>query len=500
MNRLIDESFVSLPLYRLGQAAIERAEALGATYAAFRIERIKNFHLGMRDAALVTSANQEDFGMSLRVLSAGTWGFAAIGELSQRNALLIADQAIEAATISRPLSGDFVELQSEPIYRQGQYVSSYEIDPWQISDREKSDLLATWSQQLLHHTIVDHVEAQIIFVKECTYYQDSFGTSTTQQRIRVHPSLTAYAVPESGMESMRTIAPPVGRGYEYLTGAHWDWAAELAELPELLIERTKAKSVEADFYDLVIHPSNLWLTIHESIGHATELDRALGYEAAYAGTSFATFDKLGTLQYGSQLMNVTGDRNVEHGLATVGWDHEGVAAQEWDLVKDGLFVGYQLDRQMAAQKGFPRSNGCAFADSPMRVPLQRMANVSLQPKPGGGDTEDLIADVEDGLYVVGDKSWSIDMQRFNFQFTAQRFYRIKNGKLGEMVKDAAYTSATTDFWNSMKDVGGRQTWELQGAFNCGKAQPAQIAPVSHGAPSARFHQVRVLNTIEEAGR
>ncbi|OIQ78816.1 metalloprotease TldD [mine drainage metagenome] len=500
MNHRIDESFVSLPLHNLGELAIERSQALGATYAAFRIERIKNLHLGMRDAILVTSANQEDFGMSLRVLLNGTWGFAAIGELSTRNALLIAEQAIEAATISRPLTGHFVEIQTEPIYRDGQYVSAYEIDPWEISDRDKSDLLTAWSTQLLGHSIVDHVEAEALFVKECTYYQDSFGTRTTQQRVRLHPSLTAYAVTESGMDSMRTIAPPVGRGYEYLTGAHWDWAGELAELPELLRERTKAKSVKPDFYDLVIHPSNLWLTIHESIGHATELDRALGYEAAYAGTSFATFDKLGTLQYGSKLMNVTGDRNIEHGLATVGWDHEGVASQQWDLIKDGLLVGYQLDRQMSAQKGFPRSNGCAFADSPLHVPVQRMANVSLAPKPDGGTTDDLIADVENGLYVVGDKSWSIDMQRFNFQFTAQRFFEIKNGKLGAMVKDAAYTSTTTDFWNSMKDVGGSQTWELQGAFNCGKAQPGQVAPVSHGAPSARFQQVRVLNTVEEAGR
>lgn len=500
MIHKIDESFIALPLNQLGQAAIEKAKALGATYAAFRIERIKSLQLAMRDANLVTSANQEDFGMSIRVLVAGTWGFAAIGELSQKNALLVAEQAVEAAQISRSLSDEFVELQAEPIYREGIYISSYEIDPWTVSDREKSDLLTTWSAQLLSQTIVDHVEAQALFVKECTYYQDSFGTTTSQQRIRLHPTLTAFAITDSGMESMRTIAPPVGRGYEYLTGTTWDWDAELAELPDLLVQRTKAKSVEAGAYDLVIHPSNLWLTIHESIGHATELDRALGYEAAYAGTSFATFDKLGTLQYGSPLMNVTGDRDIEHGLATVGWDHEGVAAQKWNLVKDGLFVGYQLDRQMASLKGFPRSNGCSFADSSAHVPVQRMANVSLQAKPDGGNTDDLIADVEDGLYVVGDKSWSIDMQRFNFQFTAQRFYRIKNGQLTEMVKDAAYTATTTDFWRSMSNIGGQQTWELYGAFNCGKAQPGQVAPVSHGAPSALFREVRVLNTVEEAGR
>jgi TldD protein len=500
VNRTPDQSFVALPLQQLGEVAIARAQAQGATYAAFRIERIKSLRLSLRDATLVTSANQEDLGMSLRVLLAGTWGFAAIGELSELNAILIADQAIIAATISRALSGEFVELQAEPIYRNGVYVSAYEIDPWTVPDREKSDLLTDWSAELLSHEIVDHVEAQALFVKECTFYRDSFGTSTTQQRIRLHPTLTAFAVTEYGMESMRTLAPPVGRGYEYLTGAHWDWADELAELPELLAERTKAKSVQAGSYDLVIHPSNLWLTIHESIGHATELDRALGYEAAFAGTSFATFDKLGTLHYGSRLMNVTGNRNIEHGLSTVGWDHEGVSAQEWDLVKDGIFVGYQLDRQMAALKGFSRSNGCSFADSSLHVPVQRMANVSLQAKPDGGDTKDLISGVEDGLYVVGDKSWSIDMQRFNFQFTAQRFYRIKNGQLGEMVKDAAYTATTTDFWGSMADIGGPQTWELQGAFNCGKAQPGQVAPVSHGAPSALFRQVRVLNTVEEAGR
>ena len=200
-------------------------------------------------------------------------------------------------------------------------------------------------------------------------------------------------------------------------------------MPELLAEKLKAPSVEAGRYDLVIHPSNLWLTIHESIGHATELDRALGYEANYAGTSFATYDKLGTLQYGSRVMNVTGDRTVEHGLATIGYDDEGVQTQSWDIVRDGVLVGYQLDRPMAHMKPeldrptAGRSNGCAYADSPGHIPIQRMANVSLQPAPDGPSTEELIGRVEHGLYVVGDKSWSIDMQRFNFQFTGQRFYR-----------------------------------------------------------------------------
>ncbi|HUW78438.1 MAG TPA: TldD/PmbA family protein, partial [Candidatus Nanopelagicaceae bacterium] len=386
MKRLIDPRFLALPLDRLGAVAVARARALGATYAAFRIERIKSLELALRDAELVTTSNQQDLGMSLRVLVAGTWGFAAIGELSEPNALLIAEQGIEAAIISRALSDEYVELAPEPIYSDGSYISKYEIDPWSVSDREKVELLATWSAQLLSHPIVDHVEAEALFVKENSFYLDSFGTRTIQQRIRLHPTLTAYAVTESGMESMRTLAPPSGRGYEYLGNEHWNWSDELAQIPDLLVQRTMAKSVTAGSYDLVIDPSNLWLTIHESIGHATELDRALGYEAAYAGTSFATFDKLGSLKYGSQLMNVTGDRNSEMGLASIGWDHEGVATQDWNLIEDGIFVGYQMDRQMASAKGFERSNGCAFADSPLHVPIARMANVSLQAKPGGGST------------------------------------------------------------------------------------------------------------------
>ncbi len=313
------------------------------------------------------------------------------------------------------------------------------------------------------------------------------------------------ALSDSGFETMRTLAPPVGRGWEFLTGpagnGNWDWDGELAELPELLAEKLHAPSVQAGTYDLVIDPSNLWLTIHESIGHATELDRAMGYEAAYAGTSFATFDKLGTLAYGSPVMHVTGDRTVEHGLATVGIDSEGVAGQSFDLVRDGTLVGYQLDRSIAGAMGFERSNGCAFADSPMHVPIQRMANVSLaHAGPQGPSTEDLIAAVDRGIFIMGDKSWSIDMQRYNFQFTGQRFYAIEKGRLAGQLKDVAYQATTTDFWGAMEAVGGASTWVLGGAFNCGKGQPGQVAPVSHGCPSVLVRGVRVLNAREESGR
>ena len=228
------------------------------------------------------------------------------------------------------------------------------------------------------------------------------------------------------------------------------------------------------------------------------LDRALGFEANYAGTSFATPDKLNKLQYGSRLMNVTGDRVTPHGLSTVGWDDEGVAAQQWDIIKDGVLVGYQTDRRIASAIGLERSNGCAFADSPAHVPIQRMPNVSLQADPNGPDLEALIGGVEDGIYIKGDKSWSIDMQRYNFQFTGQQFHRIRNGRLAGQIKDVAYQATTTDFWNSMSVVGGPSTWLLGGAFNCGKGQPGQIAAVSHGCPAALFENVNILNTVAEA--
>jgi TldD protein len=336
--------------------------------------------------------------------------------------------------------------------------------------------------------------------KEQTFYADTFGSSITQQRVRLQSLLNAVAVDAASgtFESMRTLAPPTGRGWEAVRDDEiWDWSGELARIPDLLAEKTKAPSVVAGPTDLVIDPTNLWLTIHESIGHATEYDRAIGYEAAYAGTSFATPEKRGVLQYGSPVMNVTADRTVHYGLATVGYDDEGVQAQSWDLIRDGIFVGYQLDRVFAPRLGQARSNGCSYADSPHHVPIQRMANVSLQSADEDISTADLISRVEDGIYVVGDKSWSIDMQRYNFQFTGQRFFRIRNGELDGQLRDVAYQATTTDFWNSMEAVGGPSTWRLGGAFNCGKAQPGQVAAVSHGCPSALFRKVNVLNTRSE---
>ncbi len=500
-DRPVDASFLDLPLGAIADAALERAGELGAEHADLRVQRLGHQLLRVHDGHLEGSNDSEDLGIGVRVISGGAWGFASTAELTPAAAARAVEEAMALAAVSRPLTANPVALAPEPTHI-GSHVSSYVIDPFDIDDAEKVELLAGWSRGLLADPAVDHVDARVYAVKENTYYADLGGTRTTQQRVRLSPELTAVAIDAStgAFETMTTLAPPVGRGWEYLRGDGWDWIGELAELPQLLAEKLRAPSVAAGTYDLVIDPSNLWLTIHESVGHATELDRALGYEANYAGTSFATYDQLGELQYGSALMHVTGDRLTEHGLSTVGWDDEGVASQGWDLVRDGVLVGYQLDRSMAALKGYPRSNGCAYADSAGHVPIQRMPNVSLQPAAEGPDTNSLIAGVERGIYVVGDKSWSIDMQRYNFQFTGQRFFLIENGRLVGQVKDVAYQATTTDFWGSLAALGGPQTYVLGGAFNCGKAQPGQVAAVSHGCPSAVFTGVRILNTVEEGGR
>jgi len=492
----IDADFTTLPLRDLAGTALEAARTLGADHADFRVERVRGQRIAVSDGNLESLSDADDSGIAVRVIVDGTWGFASAVDLTPQAARDAARQAVEVAKVAAAMNTERIELAPEPAYGDVAWVSAYEVDPFAVSPKDKADLLVAWSRQLLAHPVVSHVDASLYAVKECKFYTDG-ATTTTQQRVRLHPQITATAVTESGFDDMRTLAPPAGRGWEYLTGTGWDFHAELAELPELLAEKLNAPSVGAGRYDLVIDPSNLWLTIHESIGHATELDRALGYEAAYAGTSFATFDKFGQLQYGSPVMNVTGDRTAVHGLATVGYDDEGVAGQSWDLISGGVLVGYQLDRRMAVLKGFGRSNGCAFADSPSHMPLQRMANVSLRPAENGPSADDLIAGVENGIYILGDKSWSIDMQRYNFQFTGQRFYRISNGRLDGQLRDVAYQATTTDFWNSMEAVGGPQTYLLGGAFNCGKGQPGQVAPVSHGAPAALFRQVRVLNTTQE---
>jgi TldD protein len=408
------------------------------------------------------------------------------------------------ARASAALGRRRVALAAEPAH-QGWWSGPAVVDPLQVPPHERMALLVDRSADLLRHPAVAHTQAESHAVRERTHYADLAGTRVQQQRTRVHGEWTAFALSHDGMESMRTLAPPTARGWEYLSGPvaphgaapGWDWAAEIEAMPELLAEKAGSPSVEPGPSTLILDPTHLWLTIHESVGHATELDRALGYEANYAGTTFATADAPGHLSYGSSLMRVTGDRLAPHGLATAAFDDEGVAAQQWDIIADGTLVDFQLDRAMAAAFGRDRSNGCAYADSFAHVPIQRMPNVSLQPAASQTSLDDLVASIDDGLLLLGDNSWSIDMQRYNFQFTPQRAWRIRDGRAAGQVRDVAYQSSTPQFWHALTELGGAPSYQLGGAINCGKGQPGQAAPVSHGCPAAVFSAIQVLNTNQE---
>src|SRR3954471_4582304 len=341
----IDAAFRALPLARLADAALSRARELGAEHADVRVERIVSQSVELRHAGVTGVVDSTVEGLAVRVVVDGTGGLASHVDLTPERAAATAERAVGVARALAPLARERVERAAEPVHAAAEWCSPYAVDPLAVPTGEKVALLAERSRRLLAAG-VDHVRAGVTAVRENKFYADLAGTSTLQQRVRVEPTLSATVVDHADgtFESMASLAPPVARGWEYLTGTGWEWDDELARLPGWLAEKAAAPSVEPGRHDLVIDPSNLWLTIHESVGHATEYDRAIGYEAAYAGTSFATPDLLGTLRYGSPRMQVTGDRTVPHGLATIGYDDDGVVTTRWDLVRDGVLVGYQLDR------------------------------------------------------------------------------------------------------------------------------------------------------------
>jgi TldD protein len=498
VSRSVHASFRALPLERLADAALGRARQLGARTASLHVVRTRTGRLRLRDGHVQGSSDDTDTALGVRLLCDAGWGYAASDELTPPAAA----RAAETAGAIAAACGDkrSPEPAGEPVHPGVEWVSSYEVDPFDVPEAERAALLAAWSRRLLAAPEVRHVLALLTVVREDRFYADAAGTTATQRRVRVHPMLIVFgAGADGGMASMRTSGPPVGRGWEYLSGQGWDWDAELVALPEQLAGKLRARPVEPGRYDLVIDPSNLWLTLHETVGHATELDRALGHEASYAGTTFATPHGLGALRFGSATMNVTADRTIEHGLATVSIDDEGVAAQSWPLVRDGVLAGFQTDRRTAALTGASRSTGCAFAESALYPPLTRMPNVSLHPAPDGPDTAALIAGVENGIYLAGSDSWSIDTRRERFQFTAQRCHRIRSGRLDGQLSGVAYQGRTTEFWAALEAVGGPQTYHLYGADLCGKGQPVQSSAMSHGCPAAVFRGVRVARAGPEHG-
>ncbi|MFI9005795.1 TldD/PmbA family protein [Actinosynnema sp. NPDC053489] len=472
----------------LAEAALDRARRLGARHASFRSERVRTSRLVLLDGAVHSGHDSTVIGLSVTVWRDGAWGFAASGDLTTRSARETAARAVEVAKAGSAL-GREEEPVPEPVHV-GVWSSGFRVDPFSVPEAERAALPAEWSARLLAAPGVAHVRAKVVAVREDKFYADLAGTRTEQRRVRVHPQVVVAA----GGTALRTVGPPTGRGWEYLLGEGWDWEAELATLPGLLRDKRHARPVSPGHYDLVVDPSQLWLTVHESVGHATELDRVLGHEASYAGTSFVRPGDVGALRFGSPAMTVTADRTTPHGLATVGYDDQGVAAQSWDLVRDGVLVGSQHDRRTARAAGATRSAGCAFAETALAPAITRMPNVSLAPAPGGPSTEELISTVEDGIYLVGSDSWSIDARREDFQFTAQRAHRVRRGELAGQLSGVAYRSDTRAFWGALAAVGGEGTYRVFGADLCGKGQPVQAAAVSHGCPTALFQGVRVRNT------
>ncbi len=347
----------------------------------------------------------------------------------------------------------------------------------------------------------DFCSASLSAAREERLFANMAGSRILQSRTRVHPQFEATAIDKASgrFASRESLTSARGAGWEYVAARGLIEEAALAAGEAR--RKLHAKPVTPGVCDVVIDPTNLWLTIHETVGHSTELDRALGWEANFAGTSFVKPDMLGKLRFGSELMTVLADRSQEGGLATIGFDDDGAPAETaaFKIIDRGVFENYQMALGQAHLIGLARSNGCAYADSPTTFPIQRMPNISLAPNPKACSLDDLIGGVEDGLYVVGAGSWSIDQQRDNFQFGGQLFYEIKNGRLGDMVRDAAYQGRTLAFWNALDGLGDASTYRLGGTFTCGKAEPVQLAPVSHGAVPARFRGVRVLTPSARMG-
>jgi TldD protein len=477
----------------LADISLNTARKLGVTYADIRINRYRNEFIATREQQVQNVSRGQNFGFGVRVLYKGTWGFASSRSVTPEDVRRITQQAVEIARANSAYQR--MRISMVPVEKVvTTWKNAYEKDPFAVSIDDKIQFLLSLNESAMKTPGVSFVNSTMGFVNEQKFYASTDGSRIEQYIIRVDPSFTVTAVNRANgdFQSRSSLGGPQGMGYEYME--KHDWKKEAQQAGEEAVMKLKAKAVEPGKYDLVLHPSHLWLTIHESVGHPTELDRSLWMEANYAGTSFLTPDKIGTLQFASKIMNFVADRTQPAGLATVGYDDEGVPGQRWHLIKDGMFVDWQTTRDLAPMIGHKKSYGCNHGDSWGSITFPRMPNVSLQPGADNTSLDDLIAGVEKGILIYGDGSYSIDQQRYNFQFGGQVFWEIKNGKRGEMLRDVAYQSRTTDFWNSCDGLGGEATYELGGTFSDGKGEPGQSNSVSHGCPVARFRQVNVLNT------
>ncbi|CAN5561670.1 TldD/PmbA family protein [soil metagenome] len=485
--------YIDVNKNNLADAALATAKKLGASYADIRINRYRLEAVSTREKQVQNVSSGQNFGFGVRVLVNGTWGFAASPLVTAEEVQRVTREAIAIAKANSAFQRKRIELVPTPKVVTT-WKSAFVKDPFDVPVDDKIQFLLKMNETALAVKGVSFVNSSMGWVNEQKYLATSDGSRIEQYLIRGNPSFTVTATDRStgDFQTRSSLREGQAIGYEYIEKE--DWLGDARQAAEEAVMKLKAKTVEAGKYDLVLDPSHLFLTIHESVGHPTELDRALLWEANYAGTSFLTPKKTGKLQFGSKIVNFVADRTQALGLATVGFDDEGVPGQKWHLVKDGIFVDWQTTRDLAPLIGKKSSYGCLHADSWGSVPFPRMPNVSLEPAKANVSADDLIAGVDKGILIYGRGSYSIDQQRYNFQFGGQTFWEIKNGKIGAMLRDVAYQSRTTDFWGACDGLGGQSTYLIPGSFNDGKGEPGQSNAVSHGCPVARFRKINVLNT------
>jgi TldD protein len=502
---------------KLADAALEAAKAAGATYCDVRIGRYLRQFVVTREDRVENVVNTESSGVGIRVIANGTWGFAATSIATPDAVANAARQAVGIAKANSRLQAKPVQLAPVKGVGEVNWKTPIQKNAMEVPIKEKVDLLLAVNAAAMKAG-ASFINSTLFLVNEQKYFASTDGSYIDQDVHRIWAPMTVTAVDKaSGKFRIRQgLSDPRGMGYEYLEpkaadavtlpgGAvvynnSYDMVADAVAAAKQAQEKLKARSVKPGKYDLMLDPSHLWLTIHESVGHPLELDRVLGYEANYAGTSFATLDKWkDKFQYGSDKVTLFADKTQPGSLGAVGYDDEGVKTQRWDLVSKGKLVNYQVIRDQAHILGLKESQGCCYADSWSSVQFQRMANVSLASGEAKLSPTEMIKDIENGIYIIGDGSFSIDQQRYNAQFGGQLFYEIKNGKVTEMIEDVAYQMRTPEFWNACVAVCDKDDYRLGGSFFDGKGQPGQVSAVSHGSSTARFNGINVINTARSLG-
>ncbi|QGZ40773.1 TldD protein [Pseudoduganella flava] len=503
----------------LADTALGAATQAGASYCDVRIGRYLNQFIITRDRNIENVTNTESAGVGVRVIANGAYGFAATNDMSPDGVAAAARQAVAIAKANAKLQSEPVRLAPTPGVGEVSWATPYKKDWRAVPIKEKADLLLAGNKAALDAG-ASFMQSMLFQVNQQKYFASTDGSYIDQDIHRLWLPFSATAVDKASgkFRSRSGLSTPVGMGYEYFDARKEDKFQAAGGVATLyrnsydLIEDARAagkqakqkltaKSVQPGKYDLVLSPEHLWLTIHESVGHPTELDRVLGYEANYAGTSFATLDKWQskTFKYGSPLVNIFADKTTPGSLGAVGYDDEGVKCKRWDIIKDGVLVNYQATRDQAHIIGEKESHGCSYADSWSSVQFQRMPNVSLAAGKKKLTPDEMIKDVKKGIYIVGDGSFSIDQQRYNFQFGGQLFYEIKDGKITQPLEDVAYQANTQEFWNACTAMCDERDWRMGGSFFDGKGQPSQVSIVSHGSATSRFNGINVINTARKIG-